>query len=118
MQMMYRSLTFTVACLTILSLDACHASKKSVSQKSSAPQFINGVYIDPHGAHATANTIDKNKKPAKPGKQTRASKTTTSRTTASKTAVTKPTIAPAANKISDSKQLKQKYAHILGVSPN
>jgi cell wall-associated NlpC family hydrolase len=112
MQMMYRQLTFTVACLLILQLDSCHTGKKSVSRKSSDPQFINGVYINPHGSWATANTIDKNRKQAKPGKHTK-----TSRAATTKSPATQPATPVTANKISDPKQLQQKYARMLGVAP-
>jgi cell wall-associated NlpC family hydrolase len=126
-------LLFAIACIISSLLDACQSSHEFVAHKSSKqPKFIDNVYIAPHNkSNATANAITPQRAPepkrteiTKPVNEPDAIETA-SASTAPETASLGKIIYPASYKAGrhrdeeddDIKDIRKKYAGILGVRP-
>jgi len=132
MPMKKHLLLFAIACIISFLLDSCQSSHKTVSHKSSKqPKFIDNVYIAPHNkSNATADAITPQRAPEP------------KRVVKSKPAIISPEIEPAAKLIApetasvgkiiypasykvarhhddddDIKDIRKKYAAMLGVRP-
>jgi cell wall-associated NlpC family hydrolase len=97
--------------VAVIFLASCHTGKRATASRSRQPKFIDDIYMDKHNKnHATADGVDRNVKPAD---KKYASKKGGAKKAESegdeempKSRVTK----------SEAKELREKYANMLGVS--